>query len=937
MNNDQPQDRNGSDGTRDADAGKGFFPVLARGIRTAMDKTSKALGRIWGFLRNILKRKPQEKTTPPARPGTVADAALGDKTIVFSKPDLDGALLASDRSGKTASVFSTEIKSKRFGLEILIMTMRLLLITILILVVAGTGIATGMVKAYIDMAPDLDMQAMSLQAQGSKIYDVNNNLITTYSGNENRIYTKIDQIPQQLQDAFIAIEDIRFYEHDGVDIKRFFSAILGNLTNSSSAGGSTITQQLIKNRILSPERTLKRKTQEAYLALYLEKELSKKQILEAYLNTINLGSGNYDVASAAKDYFGKSLDQLTLRECATIAGLTQAPNSYDPRKNYYNRGTPERTDKRTDTVLKRMYDGGFITKDQYTAALNDKINVVKESSHSGIYDMPHFVEYAIDDVITHFLQKRNLPDTKQNRTDIENEIRVNGYQIYTTVDPTIQHTVEQSLANWKYYPKLKDPSKNKITYKNSDGSTYTVEQPQAAAVVIDQHNGQIKAIVGSRDVPTTMKTFNRATESSMPVGSSIKPLTVYGPALDKGLTPSTLIYNTNDPIPGWDSPSGRPDNYGEGSFTGATTMRNGLVHSYNIVAARLLMEDVGLDTAYDYLVSLGVNPSHINKTGAGLALGTSGLTPLEMAGGFSAIANNGEYIQPISFTKVLDSNGSLILDATQTQEHRQVYKPSTAYQLVSMMKDAVSRGTGTRAQISGQEVAGKTGTNESFRGVFFTGITGYYTAAVWVGHDNYAPSFRYGTTGGSATGAAPLWRDFMSKILNGKPNVPILQGAESDYDLVKCTICASTGLLANPYCPNTYTEYFTRDEAPTKTCTVHKDTGFKDSVNSYIANIYAMFSQYNIPEDIQAQIRQKSEKVIADISATADQAAMKSLFASYKAEVTALLKPYTSATPTPTLEPTGTPTLKPTTTPAKTGSSTPKPSKTPKPSASATP
>ncbi|MGI5907564.1 MAG: transglycosylase domain-containing protein [Christensenellales bacterium] len=892
------------------------FLVAARGIRRAVSRVGGTVRRLWAFLRK------QAPGGDAADDGAAAggDAILSEKTIVFAKPG------PADKSAEEKASVFMEVKRKRLGIEILSMTMRLILITVLILCVSGAGAAVGVVNAYIGMSPELDLHTISVETQGSKLFDANGALITTYSGTVNRIYTKLEDIPKQLQDAFIATEDIRFFDHEGVDIKRLFSAIMGNLTNTSTSGGSTITQQLIKNRMLSPERTLKRKTQEAYLALMLEKELSKNQILEAYLNTINLGSGNYDVASAATDYFGKTLDRLTLRECATIAGLTQAPHPYNPRKNYYERNTPERTDQRTDTVLKRMYEGGFITKKQYEAALKEKLHVVKDSIREGIYDMPHFVEYAISDVITHFLEQRGLPDTKQNRTAVENEIRTSGYQIHTTVDPDIQHTVEQSLANWSYYPRLVDPTKNKITYKNPDGSTYEVKQPQAAAVVLDQHNGQIKAIVGSRDVPQQMKTYNRAADGSMPVGSSIKPLTVYGPALDMGMTPSTLIYNTSERIPGWDSPSGRPSNYGEGSFTGATTMRTGLVKSYNIVAARLLMENVGLNDAYNYLISLGVNPKHINKTGAGLALGTSGLTPLEMAGGFAAIANEGEYIEPVSFTKVLDANGKVILDATKTQARRQVYKPSTAYQLVSMLEDAVRRGTGTRANISGQDVGGKTGTNESFRGVFFSGITGYYTATVWVGHDSYSPSFRYGTTGGGY--AAPIWRDFMSKILKGKPYKKIISGSAEEYDLVRCTVCADTGLLAGKFCPHKQTEYFARGSVPNRTCTTHKGTEFNKEVNDYIKGVYDKMDDYGLPDNIRTRIRDLSEKLVDDIKNAPDKAKMDRLFTDYKEKVAELLEKY-KATPEPT--PTKTPKPTPTPTPKRTPKPTPKPSKTPSP------
>lgn len=860
---------------------------IKKSAKTAINATNRFFKRMFILATNGLKTAYYKlKTVLTKKDNDAKDNATindNDHTIVFSATSSQAKVSKSN-----ASVFESTTKTPKLSREIIAMFFKITMLFILSICIAGVGITVGMVNAYVGMEPSLDVDAITVQAQGSKIYDCNGDLITTYSGTEDRIFTDIEDIPQTLIDAFISTEDVRFYEHDGLDTKRLFSAIIGNITNTSSAGGSTITQQLIKNRVLTPERTIKRKIQEASLALQLETEMTKDQILEAYLNSINLGGGNYGVAAAAWDYFNKPLDELNIRECATIAGLAQAPNSYNPRKNYYYRDTPERTDARTETVLKRMYNGNFISLDEYNTALNTPLVVSEESRTSGIYDMPHFVEYAINSVIAMFLEERGLADTSKNRLDIENEIRTSGYNIYTTVDPKIQHTVEDSLSEWTNYPKLSNPNDSSVTHTNSDGSTYEVEQPQAAAVVIDQHTGELKAIVGSRDVPTSLKTYNRATEGSMPVGSSIKPLAVYGPALDLGLTPSTLINNTSDPIEGWNSEKGRPDNYGGGSFTGPTTMRSGLIHSYNIVAARLLLEHVGLDTAYNYLVSLGVNESHINKTGAGLSLGTSGLTPLEMAGGFATIANDGEYIEPIAFTTVTDVNGNVILDAVSKQDTRQVYKRSTSYQLISMLTNAISSGTGTRAKISGQQVAGKTGTNESYRGVFFAGITGYYTATVWIGHDSYSPKFRYGTSGG--TYAAPLWKDFMSKILKDLPYKEILSGSAESYNLVKATVCAKSCLLAGEFCEDTYTEYFDASNVPTETCKEHDGKEATQGVNDYIDELYALMDKYNASDSIRSKIISKSDAFVEAWGKASSYKDKQELFDAYVAEMEKLKK-----------------------------------------------
>ncbi|MCG8683712.1 MAG: penicillin-binding protein, partial [Desulfobacterales bacterium] len=522
-------------------------------------------------------------------------------------------------------------------------------VLLIVIAAAGFGAVLGISNAYVDTTPTLDLAKIENQQQTSFIYDVNGKQVTTFTGLENRIWASIDEIPPMLQNAFVAIEDERFYTHPGVDIKRIFGAFFSNLTTDKTQGGSTITQQVIKLRLLSSEQTYKRKLQEAYLALQLETQYNKGQILETYMNTIFLGSSNYGVKAAAKDYYGKELSELTIRECAMLAGTANSGYLYDPRQNYhYREKGRENTDKRTDLVLDRMYRNGFISKEELDAAKSENVHILEKSKKQQLYDMPYFLEYAVRDVITHFLRERNLQDTSANRSAIENELRTSGYHIYTTVDPTIQHTVEESLYNWDEYPKLRHASDSTQIVKNPDGSTQEIIQPQAAAAVFDYRTGHLKAIVGGREAPKARKTLNRAAlNNPMPVGSSIKPLAVYGPALNKGASPGNVVLDLPLPVTGWRSagnPKEYPSNYDGGKFLGPITIREALTRSVNVAAARILVDTVTVEESYNTLISLGINADGISKDPAGLALGTSGISPVQMAAAFGAIGNKGVYV-----------------------------------------------------------------------------------------------------------------------------------------------------------------------------------------------------------------------------------------------------------------------------------------------------
>ena len=738
---------------------------------------------------------------------------------------------------RARSIFKARTKKPNFVLSVVATTIRLSFVLALCVALALLGAVVGIAKAFVDTAPTLDLAALDAQDKTSFIYDSQGNLITDYKGTEDRIMVSIDEIPEILQNAFIAVEDARFYEHNGVDVKRIVGALVANFTSGSTQGGSTITQQLIKQTVLSSEQSYKRKLQEAYLAMELETRYTKKQILESYLNTIFLGGSYYGVRVAAYGYFGKSLDQLTLRECAMLAGLTRSPNYYNPRSNFYTRNTegsstPDITNNRTDYVLRQMRENGLITAQQYNAALDRSTASVLEKSPAStdMYAYPHYVEYAISDVVDTFLDLNGLEDTSANRYAMENKLRTGGYSVYLCLDTEIQEIVEDTLANWSNYPRLRDPSDKVYQSRNSDGTYTEIEQPQAAACVFDYRTGELKAIVGGRYKPTTRKTLNRASGMTMPVGSSIKPLTVYAPAIDLGASPASIAYNMPVPISGWKDSSGKdswPKNYGGGGYKGPQSFRSALRNSYNTAAAQILMTYVGVSRSVEYLHLMGIPDKNINADPFGLALGSSGLTPVQMAVAFGTIANKGVYQQPLSFSRIVDSNGNVVVDMHQQQDRHQVFKPSTAYLVVDMLKEAVQSGTGTKAKISSQVVAGKTGTNSDSKGVFFAGMTGWYSGSVWIGHDNYK-ALSSKATGGNA--AAPLWQSFMEKIHKAKnlDSREIIDGTPSDYNLVRVTTCGVSGQLATDACYNdvngykTITDYWSADSVPTAYCSMHK-------------------------------------------------------------------------------------------------------------------
>ncbi len=741
--------------------------------------------------------------------------------------------LSATRRAFYGGPLTRDERKRPFLLEVLFNALKLLLFALIVMGFGGLGLVYGVGKAYVDSTPLLEVSQLTKSDRTSYLYDMNGDEITNLTSMEYRDWADLYEIPDILKNAFVSIEDVRFYKHQGVDFKRVFSAALEILGNSNSSGGSTITQQLIKNKILGSQRTYKRKMQEAYLAIQLEKVVDKDQILEAYLNDIYLGGSNYGVKAAAKDYFGKELSELTIRECALLAGLTQSPYYYNPRQNmYYRDGNPYyRTVNRTNTVLERMYQNGYITRDQYLASLEEQENILPVSKNSKMYEMAYFVEYAMSDVITHWMAQDGVQDTAANRSYYENMLRTGGYKIYTTVDPKVQNTVQETLSTWTGYPELADGNAATLTEEISETVTIQTVEPQAAVVVIDQANGYLRAIIGGRDEPLIRKGFNRATQSFTEVGSCIKPLAVYGPALDKGMSPASVVINAEGTIAGWGTEKGYPGGGLSSSRTyGFVTLRTGLAQSLNVVAARVLMEDVGIATAAEYMERFGIPASQLNLDGPGLALGTSGVTPIQMCAAYAAIANNGYYWKPISFTRVEDEDGHVILDADLIRNGAtKVFEQnSTAYQLVDILTDAVKSGTGKLARMDGYTVAGKTGTNSKYSSVYFAGMTCDYTAVVYIGHDLPSNKLKTGSTGGDY--AASLWKAFMEKLMEGRTDRPIINENTTMLGMVQRTVCPVSGKLASPGCIqyqgngkrfNLVSDWFDYDSVPTDYCDMH--------------------------------------------------------------------------------------------------------------------
>ncbi|SHK43307.1 penicillin-binding protein 1A [Selenomonas ruminantium] len=584
----------------------------------------------------------------------------------------------------------------------------------LIVMVMITGIGCGFLTASMNTKPDLANDI--LPPASSQIYDINGNEIANVHAAENRRPVKIAQVPKQLQDAFVAVEDNRFYEHSGVDPRGIARALYTNIRGHGVAeGGSTITQQLAKNAYLTQERTITRKVQEVFLALQLERQYTKREILEMYLNQIYFGQGAYGVQAAAQTYFGKDVEDLDLNECAMLAGIPKSPNYFSPLNNL------QAAQERKAVVLDQMEKYGYINHSTAEKTKKEEMKLVKPVKKSETGEASYFIDYVTQKLID-----------KYGADAVYKE----GLKIYTTIDMDMQKAAEATVSKLP-------------TYK-TDGNG--LGQPQMALVAIDPHNGYVKAMVGGRGNDQ----FNRATMAVRQPGSAFKPF-VFVAALENKFTPNTVINDSPIDINGW-----RPRN-DSGNFSGRVTMREVARYSMNVPTVKIAQK-LGIDKPIYYAQEMGIStfvlegPQNDRQLATALGGMTKGVTPLEITSAYGTFANKGVHVEPVVIVKVLDRNGK-VLEQNEPKQ-RSVVSESSAAELTDMLEDVVKKGTGTRANI-GRPAAGKTGTTSNYNDAWFVGYTPDLVAGVWIGNDDNTPT--QGIMGGHLP--AEIWKAFMQKAV----------------------------------------------------------------------------------------------------------------------------------------------------------------------------
>ena len=608
------------------------------------------------------------------------------------------------------------------------------------------GVVTGLifvcifafyVKTCITPSLDLDLNDFTLN-QSSIIYYQDSNgdyqKLTTVKSSENRIWVDGDQIPQHMKDALVAIEDKRFYTHKGVDWFRTAHAALNMFTGGSTFGGSTITQQLIKNLTQQDDITVQRKLLEIFQALDLEKNYDKDEILEYYLNAVFFGEGCYGVQTAAQTYFGKDAKDLSVAESAAIVGITNLPTYYDP---FYS---VENNKERQENVLREMYKQGYLNKSEYEAAKSEELEFVRGENSPDTFNVySYYEEVVLSDVIGDLAEAKGI-----SRNAASQLVHNAGYEIYACIDKDIQAKVDAIYTDPEQLPKSYSGTKSQL---------------QSAIVIIDQTTGEIKALSGGTGEKTISYGLNRATGTTRPPGSSIKPIAVYGPAVEYGLiSPSTLVLDKDEKHVQLTHTSWYPKNSPPG-YDGIITITTALQKSKNTVAAQI-MDKLTPSASLEFLRSrLGVT-SLIDSDAdyAAMALGEPhyGITVREMAQAYTALANDGVFTYSRTYTMVKDRSGKIILD--NQPQTIQAFSQETARTMTYMLNNAATYGTGSESRLSNMPVAGKTGTTTSNRDRWFCGYTPYYTCAVWTGYDT--PE----TMSFSGNPATQIWQKVMSAI-----------------------------------------------------------------------------------------------------------------------------------------------------------------------------
>ena len=784
------------------------------------------------------------------------------------------------KKGIRAKQKSLNAKSTKFGRKLLLAVMNLTLLCILAAGIIGISLGLGVFKGIIDTSPSIENVKVTPTGFSTFVYDLEGNQIAKLiSQNSNRIPVTQDMIPEDLAHAFVAIEDERFYEHNGIDIKGILRAAYVGISNGFhfTEGASTITQQLLKNNVFTDwtsedsfTESLKRKIQEQYLAIELTKSMSKDEVLLNYMNTINLGQNTLGVQAASLRYFNKSVNSLSLSECAVIAGITQNPSRLNPISH------PEENAKRRDKVLKNMLEQGYITQTEYDTAMADdvysRIQVVNEEAEDTLVNS-YFVDALTDDVMNDLLA------AGYNETQAFTLLYSGGLKIYSTQDPHIQSICDEVFTNEENYPadtrwylnyaltvkknngdyenhstemfraffKEQNSSYNLIynskeeayedieIYKAAvvgadaevfDESITLTPQPQVSITVQDQHTGYVVAMVGGRGAKEGSRTLNRATDTKRQPGSTFKIVAVYAPALDSaGLTLATMVndapfnYANGRPVSNW---------WGE-EYRGLNSLRQGIIQSMNIVAVKtltLITPQLGFDYVKNFGFTTVVDREEVTVGGEtqifsdiqqSLGLGglTRGVTNEELNAAYASIANGGTYIKPKLYTKVVDHDGNVILDNT-LPDSRQVIKETTAWLLTDAMQDVVTSGTGASVNFGNMAIAGKTGTTSDYNDIWFSGYTPYYTATTWAGYDNNVKLRK----GDERNLAKKLWRAVMSKIHEDLPSESFTMPSSG---IVQATVCARSGKLPIAgLCDGTLaTEYFAEGTVPTESCDVH--------------------------------------------------------------------------------------------------------------------
>ena len=769
-------------------------------------------------------------------------------------------------------------KSTMQGKRIVVRLFKALLICIILAAVVGVAGGGLFIKKIIDDTPHVSASDVKPKGFTTFVYadDGSTEIERFVSSGSNRVYKSIDEIPKDLQHAFVAIEDERFYKHNGIDLQGIARAAVVGIARGGNftEGASTLTQQLIKNNVFpnfTKEKTFydkfQRKIQEQYLALQIEKKMDKSEIIESYLNTINLGQNCLGVQAASQRYFGKDVSDLTLSECAVIAGITQSPSTYDPITH------PDNNKVRRNKVLKNMLEQDYISQKQYDEALADDVyariqttNTASQADNTYSY----FVDALAQQVIQDLKDQLGYTDTQAY-----NAVYSGGLSIYSTQNQTMQQICDEEANDDSNYPGLKEYGldyaltvtradgstenygsnniKNyvKETYGKDQGLLYSSEdaaramveewkatiaregdtyderititpQPQSSITIMDQKTGQIKAMVGGRGEKASSLGLNRAYQGSKrQPGSTFKILAAYAPALDSC---DKTLATTIDDEP-YTLKNGQVLRNANKQYGGTTTLREGIKRSINVVAVKL-SDEITQELGYEYCQKFGISTLVKNKTINGkvfddstsqtLALGgiTEGVYNYEMCAAYATIANGGEYNKPTLYSKVVDHDGNVLLDNTTPLSH-EVIKDSTAYLLTSAMEDVVNGagGTGGSARLSNMPVAAKTGTSQESNDLWIAAYTPYYTASVWGGYDESKTMSNL-----SQSWHQKLWKNIMERIQETKSLA--YKDFEIPSSVVQKTICTRTGLLATGSCPS-LTEYFAKDNAPTQSCSGH--------------------------------------------------------------------------------------------------------------------